>query len=42
MLEKSIDKIRERWFQILGMLVMGQPMLSMENLEKLIDVLTEL
>lgn len=28
--EESIDKIRERWFQILGILIMGQPVLFME------------
>lgn len=40
--EESINKIRARWFQTLNVLVMDQPLYSMEDLRELIDILTNM
>lgn len=40
--KEGIDKIQEKWFQILGFSIMGQSLCYMEDLEKIVDILTDL
>lgn len=41
-LEESIDGMRERWFQILGLLVIGKQLYYMEDLGEFIDIIIDL